>query len=67
MYCHQIARAIARARSHGHEDVGISSSWTGGGHLPTGEDGLRQVEIATAIERAAETGDVVHLGVALTV
>lgn len=44
------------------EGVEIPSSWTGGGRLPTGEDGLAQVEIVTAIERAAETGEVVRMG-----
>jgi predicted dehydrogenase len=49
------------------EDVEVPSSWTGGGRLPTGEDGLKQVEIVTAIERAAETGDRIRLGAPMTV
>ncbi len=43
------------------EEVEVPSSWTGGGRLPTGEDGLEQTRVVTAIERAAETGEVVQV------
>jgi len=43
------------------EGVEIPSSWKGGGRLPTGDDGLEQTRVVTAIERAAETGEVVKL------
>jgi predicted dehydrogenase len=43
------------------EGVEIPSSWKGGGRLPTGEDGLEQTRIVTAIERAAETGETIKL------
>ncbi len=43
------------------QEVDVPTSWTGGGRLPTAEDGLEQVRIVTAIERAAETNQVVQL------
>src|SRR5262249_47405816 len=43
------------------EGAEVPSSWKGGGRLPTGEDGLEQTRIVTAIERAAETGTRVTL------
>jgi predicted dehydrogenase len=43
------------------EGVEIPSSWKGGGRLPTGEDGLEQVKIVTAIVRAAESGEEIPL------
>lgn len=43
------------------EGVEVPSSWKGGGRLPTGDDGLAQTRIVTAIERAAETREVVRL------
>lgn len=42
-------------------DVEVPPSWKGGGRLPTGEDGLEQTRVVTAIERSAETGEVVRL------
>ncbi|HLZ07641.1 MAG TPA: hypothetical protein VKT80_03570, partial [Chloroflexota bacterium] len=45
------------------EEVDVPSSWTGGGRLPTGDDGLEQTRIVTAIERAAKTGETVQLRV----
>ncbi len=43
------------------EEVEVPSSWKGGGRLPTGEDGLEQTRVVTAIERAAESGEAVRL------
>lgn len=43
------------------DDVEVPASWIGGGRLPTGEDGLEQVQIVSAIERAAAGGQVVRL------
>ena len=45
------------------EEVDVPTSWTGGGRLPTGDDGLEQTRIVTAIERAAKTGETVQLRV----
>ncbi len=42
-------------------EVDVPTSWKGGGRLPTGEDGLEQTRIVTAIERAAESGNPVIL------
>lgn len=43
------------------EGVEVPTTWKGGGRLPTGEDGLEQTRIVTAIERAAESGARVQL------
>jgi hypothetical protein len=43
------------------DGVEVPASWTGGGRLPTGEDGLEQTRVVTAIVRAAETGAVIQL------
>jgi predicted dehydrogenase len=43
------------------EGIEVPSSWKGGGRLPTGDDGLEQTRVVTAIERAAATGEVVKL------
>ena len=43
------------------DSVEIPTTWKGGGGLPTGEDGLEQVRVVTAIERAAETGVAISL------
>jgi predicted dehydrogenase len=43
------------------EEVEVPASWKGGGRLPTGEDGLEQTNVVTAIVRAAETGDPIGL------
>jgi hypothetical protein len=48
------------------EGVEIPSSWKGGGRLPTGDDGLEQTRVVTAIERAAATGETVTLRQAVT-
>jgi predicted dehydrogenase len=49
------------------DEVDVPSSWKGGGRLPTGDDGLEQTRIVTAIEQAARTGDSVQLRVAAAV
>lgn len=43
------------------DEVEVPASWKGGGRLPTGEDGLAQTQIVTAIERAAASGETVRL------
>jgi predicted dehydrogenase len=42
-------------------DVEVPDSWKGGGRLPTGDDGLEQTRVVTAIVKAAETGETVRL------
>jgi predicted dehydrogenase len=41
--------------------VEVPASWTGGGRLPTGEDGLEQTRVVCAIEAAARTGETIRL------
>ena len=49
---------IVNAIRQGEE---VPASWKGGGRLPTGEDGVEQTKVVTAIVRAAETGEPIRL------